>query len=128
MYFPAPGPLLGLRPSLWSPSPVPNLYLPALAPYLHLPALAHNLCLPDLLLNLYLPALAKILLPVRDLSLLKPTLSPQIVFEFTALAYNLYYRSVAWICIYLIIGRSSSGSSYFFGIDNTNISMSILAN
>ena len=62
-----------------------------------------------------------------------PTLSPQYVFVFTALAYDIYYRSRAWICIYLIIGSSSSGScnnssSNFFGIDNTDICMSILVN
>ena len=49
------------------------------------------------------------------------------------LAYDLYYRSRAWIYIYLIIGSSSSGSSKtsssnFFGTNNTNICMPILVN
>ena len=62
-----------------------------------------------------------------------PTLSTQFVLVFTALAYHLCYRSEIWICIYLIIGSSSSGScnsssSNFFGIDNTNICMLILVN
>ena len=42
-----------------------------------------------------------------------------------------YYRSGAWICIYLIVSSSSSGSgnsssSNFFGIDKTSICMPIL--
>ena len=134
----------------------PNLYLPALAPNLYLPALAHNLYLAALAPNLYLVALAPIciywpcppiciyqhwspiciyqpwptiLLPVQDLTLHIPTLPPQFVFVFTTLAHYLYYRSGAWIYIYLIIGSSSSSSgscdssrSNFFGIDNTNVS------
>ena len=74
-----------------------------------------------------------ILLLVRALSLHIPTLSPQFVFVFTVLTYDLYYRSGAWICIYIIIGSSSSGSrnsisSDFFGTSNTNICMLILVN
>ena len=69
-----------------------------------------------------------ILLPVRSLSLHILTLSPEFVFVFMALAYNLYYRSETWICIYLIIGSSSSGSSNFFVINNANICMPILVN
>ena len=74
-----------------------------------------------------------ILLLVRALSLHIPTLSPQFVFVFTVLAYDLYYRSGAWICIYIIIGSRSSGSknsisSNFFGTSNTNICMPILVN
>ena len=62
-----------------------------------------------------------------------PTFSTQFLIVFTALAYDLYYRSAAWICIYLIIGSSRSGScnsssSNFFGIDNTIICMLILLN
>ena len=61
-----------------------------------------------------------------------PILSPQFVFVFAALAYDLYYRSGTWICIYLIIGSNSSGtcnsSSNFFGIDSTNICMPISGN
>ena len=133
----------------------PNLYLPALAPNLYLPALAHNLYLAALAPNLYLVALAPIciywpcppiciyqhwspiciyqpwptiLLPVQDLTLHIPTLPPQFVFVFKTLAHYLYYRSGAWIYIYLIIGSSSSSGSCdssrsnFFGIDNTNVS------
>ena len=85
-----------------------NLYLPALVPNLYLPALAPNL---------YLPALANSFVPFRSLTL----------------AHDLYYRYGAWICIYFIIGSSSSGSSSgsrsnFFGIDNTNVSMPISVN
>ena len=74
-----------------------------------------------------------ILLPFRSLSLHIPTLSPQFIFVFTALAYDLYYRSGAWICIYLIIGsssgRSNSSSGNFFGKNNsTNICVPILVN
>ena len=72
-----------------------------------------------------------ILLPARGLSLNILTLSPQFVFVFAALAHDLYYRSVTWICIYLIIGSNSSGSSNscssdFFGTNSTNICMPIL--
>ena len=99
MYFPAPGP----RPMVL----VPKLYLPALVP------IWIYRCWPT------------ILLPMRGVSLHIPTLSPQFVFAFTALAHKLYYRPGAWIFIYLIIGSSSSGSSIsrssnFFGKDNTN--------
>ena len=51
-----------------------------------------------------------------------------------ALAYSFYYQYVAWTCIYVIIGSSSSSvscnssSSYFLGIDNSNICMPILVN
>ena len=74
-----------------------------------------------------------ILLPVRSLSLHIPTLSSQFIFVFTALAYDLYYRSGAWICIYLIIdsgsGRSNISSSNFFGKNNsTDICVPILVN
>ena len=62
-----------------------------------------------------------------------PTLFSQLVLVFTALNYDLYYQSGAWIWIYLIIGSSSSGScnsssNNFFGIDNTIIRMSVLIN
>ena len=66
------------------------------------------------------------LLPVWGPSLHIPTLSPRFVFVFAALEYDLYYRSGAWICSYLIIGSSNSSSSSFFGIDNTNIFMPVL--
>ena len=44
-----------------------------------------------------------VLLPVRDVSLHIPTWSPQSVFVFTALAYDLNCRSGALICIYFIV-------------------------
>ena len=92
----------------WPPALAPDLYLPALAPDLYLLTLAPNL---------YLPALANNFIPFQSLTL----------------AHDLYYRYEAWICIYLIIGSSSSGSSNgsrnnFFGIDNTNVIMPISVN
>ena len=91
-------------------------------------------CIYQLWLPIYnYPPRPKTLLPVRGLSLHIPTLSSQFVFVFTALAYDLYYQSGAWICIYLIIGSSSSSgssnsSSNFVGINSTNICMTILVN
>ena len=35
-------------------------------------------------------------------------LSKQFIFVFAAMAYDLYYRSAAWICIYFIVSSSSS--------------------
>ena len=109
LYLPVPGPLLGHRP--WPPICICRAWHP-ICIYRHWPT---------------------ILLPVRGLSLDIPTLFPQFAFVFTALSYNLYYRSGAWICIYFIIGSSSSsGSSYsgsnFLGINSTNICMTILVN
>ena len=52
-----------------------------------------QLVLPALALNLCLLATVYKLLPVRGLSLHIPTWSPQFVFVFTALAYDLYYWS-----------------------------------
>ena len=54
-------------------------------------------------------------------------------FIFTGPGLQFYYQSGAWLCIYLIMGSSSSGSSNssssnFFGINSTNICMSILVN
>ena len=123
----------------------------ALSPSPQTPVLDHNLYLPDLAPVLYLLALAQIFI-YRSWSQIYvyrpgllfyqqsgiwvlhiPTLFPQFVFVFTALAYDLYYRFGAWLCLYVIIGSSSSGScnsssNSFFGIDNTNIFMPILAN
>ena len=143
----------GPRPFAWPPALATNLCLPALAPNLYLPtpgpqfvftAPWPSFCIyrPWPIICIYRPWLPiciyrpwpTILLPVRGLSWHIPTLSPWFVFVFTVLAYDLYYRSVAWICIYLIIGSSSSGSSNsnsssnFFAINNTNICMPILVN
>ena len=103
----------------------PNLYLPALALNLHLQALG-----PKFLFTR--PGL-QFILPVRNLSLHLPTFFPNLYLM--AMAYDLYYQYCsAWICIYVVIGSSSIGSSNissvsnFFGLDNTNISMPILVN
>ena len=124
---------LGPRPFAWPPALVlaTNLYLPVLVPNFYLPVLTPNSDLPALAPSLYLPALSyNFIIPVRGLTLHIPTLSPQLAFVFTALAYDLHYRSGNWICIYLITGSSSSGSSNsssnFFEINNTNICMLIL--
>ena len=83
---PVMNPVLGPRPQFVFTDPGPQLYLTALVPNLYLPALA-PICL-------YRPW-PTILLPVRRLGLHVPTLSPQFVFVFTALAYDLHYRSGA---------------------------------
>ena len=100
-----------------------QLYLLALAPNLHLPTLA---------LNLYLLALAYNFIT-----------SPEQKFVYTSIIYQccisiygsgLGFVLPVWICIYLIIGSSSSSgssndsSSNFVGINNTNICMSVLLN
>ena len=110
----------------WPPAPATNLYLLALPPNFYFLALA-PICIhqPWLRICIY-GHWPTMLLPVRGLSLHVPTLTPQFVFVFTALVYDLYYRSGTWICIYLIIGSSSSGSSNysssnFFGTNNINI-------
>ena len=125
LYFPAPSP---------GPDPLP---CPPICVY----RLWHPVCIyrprpPIRIYRLWLPMCIyrpwpTILLPVRGLSLHIPTWCPQ--FVFTTLAYDLYYRSGAWICIYLIIGSSSSGSSNssssnFFGTNNANICVPILVN
>ena len=66
LYFLAVGPF---------PGPDRNLYLPAPAPNLYLLAFAYNF------------------ITSSSLSLQIPTMSPQFVSVFMALAYNLYYRS-----------------------------------
>ena len=126
----------GCWPFAWPPvlTLAPSLYLPLLAPNLHLPNLASNLYFQALTPNLYYRLWPTILLPGHGLSLHIPTLSLQFIFIYImALAYDLYYRSGAWICIYFIIGSSSSGSynsssNNFFVIENTNICMLILVN
>ena len=109
-----------LAPNLYLVHVAPNLYLQTLAPNVHLPTLALNLYLPALTPNLYdqpwlsifiywlwspiciyrpwppiciYRSWSTILLLVRGPSLHIPTLTPQFVFLFTALAYNLYYQS-----------------------------------
>ena len=92
------------------------------------------LCLaPVLAPNLYLPALAYNFITSPGPEFAHTNLVSSICICIKALAYDLYYRSGAWICIYLIIGSSSSGSSNssssnLFGINNTNICMPILIN
>ena len=127
LYFPAPGP---------GPDPLP---CPPICVY----RLWHPVCIyrprpPIRIYRLWLPMCIyrpwpTILLPVRGLSLHIPILSPQFVFVFTTLDYNLYYQSGVRLCIYFIMGSSSSSSSNssrsnFFGINSTNICMSILVN
>ena len=111
LYLPIPDPFLSPRPWPWPPICIYRAW--------------HSICIYR-----HWPT---ILLPVRGLSLDILTLFPQFAFVFRALSYNLYYRSGAWICIYFIIGSSSSsGSSYsgsnFLGINSTNICMPILVN
>ena len=96
----------------WPPALAPNLCSPALTSSLCLLALAPNcvyqpwppICVyrPWSPIRIYRPW-PTILLPVRDLSLHIPTLSPQFVFAFTALAYDLYYRSGAWFAFTLLL-------------------------
>ena len=124
LYFPAPGRLFSSRPWSCPSALVPNLYLPVLVP--------NCIYRPWPPISIYQPW-PTILVPVRGLTLHIPTLSHQFVFVFTSLAHDLLYRSGAWICIYRIngsssIGSSNSSSSNFFGIDNTNIIISILVN
>ena len=71
LHLPTPGIWSGLRPLALSP----KLYSPALGPNLYLTALAYNF----------------IASPQPELHIL--TLSPEFVFTFMALAYNLHYRS-----------------------------------
>ena len=123
----APGPGSGHR--LWPPICIYRLW-PPICIYRPWPPIC--ICHPWLPICIYRPW-PRILLPARGLSLHRATFSPQFVFVFTALAHDLYYRFGTWICIYLIIGGSTSGSSNssssnFFGINNTNICMPSLAN
>ena len=140
LYFLAPSPLLGpqpqpaaLVPNLYLPAQAPNLSLPAMAPNLYLTALASNLYLPNLAPNLYLAALAP-----NFPALLSP--KPGLADTNLVLPICIYWPwptifiTVLWICIYLLIYSSSSGSSNisnssnFLGLGNTNISMAILVN
>ena len=140
LYFPAPGRLLGPRPpalapnlyfpalalNLCLPALVPNLYLTALAPNLYLTTLAPNLYLPALAPNFYLPTLVSPKPGLADTNLVPPIC---IYWPWPTI-----FITVLWICIYLLIYSSSSGSSIisnssnFLGLHNTNISMPILVN
>ena len=108
------------------PGPGPNLYLTALAPNLYLPTLAPNLYLPALALNFYIPALVS-----PEPRLAYTNLVPSICIY---CPWPTVFINVLWICIYLLIYSSSSGSSIisnssnFLGLHNTNISMPILVN
>ena len=84
-----------------------NLYLPAPAPNLYLPTLTNN----------YITS------PGPDFAY---TLSPLFVFVFTALTHNLYYRSGACICVYLIIGSSSSASVFSIGLNPDTLNHDLL--
>ena len=88
------------------------------------------MCLETLVPNMYLLALAYNLITCPG-SEFEYTNIVSSICSHAALAHDLYYRSVAWICIYLIIGSNSSGSSNscssdFFETNNTNICMPIL--
>ena len=117
-----PGPSSHSWPPICIYRPWPANFIYQCWPQLHLPALA---------LNLYLPALAYNFIT-----------SPGPKFVYTSIIYQccisiygsgLGFVLPVWICIYLIIGSSSSGSSNnsssnFVGINNTNICMSVLLN
>ena len=106
------------RPFAWPPALTPNLYLTALAPNLYLPALAPNF---------YLPALVSPKPGLADTNLV-----PRICIYWP---WPTIFITMLWICIYLLVYSSSSGSSIiisnssnFLGLHNTNISMPILVN
>ena len=92
----------------WSPI---DIYQPGRPSCIYQPW--HPICIyqPWPLIYIYWPWLPSciyrhwptVLLPVRDVSLHIPTWSPQSVFVFTALAYDLNCRSGALICIYFIV-------------------------
>ena len=94
-----------------------NLYLPTLAPNLCLPVLAPNLYLTALTPNFYLPALVS-----PEPGLAYTNLVPPICIYWP---WPTIFITVLWICIYLLIYSSSSGSSNisnssnFLGLDNT---------
>ena len=119
LYFPSPGPLHCPHPLTLVPTPGPRP-LPSVCIYRPW----HPICIYRSWSPIFIyQPWPTTLLPVQSLSLHTPSLSPQFVNVFTALTYNLYYRSGAWICIYHIFGSSSgssnSGSSNFFWINNT---------
>ena len=120
MYFLASGPLLGPQPWHWSPI---CIYRPWLPICIYRPW--SQLCIyrPWPQIFIYRPW------SVQSLDLHIPTSSPQFVFT----GPGLIFITALSICIYLLIYSSSSGSgsisnsSNFLGLDNTNISMPILA-
>ena len=128
--FPGPRPFawppaLALVPNLYLPALAPNLYLTDMAPNLYLTTLAPNLYLPTLAPNFYLPALVSPKPGLADTNLVPPIC---IYWPWPTI-----FITVLWICIYLLIYSSSSGSSIisnsnFLGLHNTNISVSILVN
>ena len=115
LYFPAPALCLAL-----APSPCPQFVFTGSyfqfvftgsGPQLCLPALAANLCLPALVPNSYLPALAYnfITSPGPEFAHTNLVSSICICIYGPGLRFVLPVRSL--VCIYLIIGSSSSGSS-----------------
>ena len=155
LYFPVLGPFLGPRSWPWPPAPAPgpglqfvftnpgpqfvftvlapNLHLPTLAPDLYLPELSPNFHLPALAPNLYFPTLGYNFITSQWPEFTHTNIFPLICTCIYCPCLHLYYRSGAWICIYLIIGSSNSVGSYsrssnFFGTNNTNICMPILVN
>ena len=142
LYFPVLGPFLDSQSWPWPPSLALNLCFPTLAPNLYLPTLAPDLYLPELSPNFHLPTLApKLYFPTLGYNFITsqwPEFTHTNIFPLICTCIycpclHLYYRSGAWICIYLIIGSSNSVGSYsrssnFFGTNNTNICMPILVN
>ena len=116
LHFTVPGPLLHPRPWPWPP--VPKLTLLVLVPIFVFTGLGPQFLFTG-------PSLQFLVL-VQGLSLNISTLSPKFIFTVPGLQFMLPVR------IYLIIGIGNSGSSNissssnFFGIDNSNISMSII--
>ena len=97
----------------------------ALAPNLYLTALAPNLYLTALVPKFYLPAMVN---PVPGLAYINLVSPICIYWPWPTICITLL-----WICIYLLICSSSSGSSNisnssnFFRLDNTNICMPVLS-
>ena len=101
-----PGPLLG--PQSWPPICIYWPWSPICVYQPCPPICIYGPCPPICIYQHWIPVCIyqpwpTISLPARDLSLHIPALSPQFVFVFTAMAYDLYYRSGVWISIYLII-------------------------
>ena len=103
--FVSPGPFP--RPRPWPPFCVCRPWPPIFIYWPRPPICIYRPCLAICIYRHW----PTILLPARGLSLHIPTFSPEYVFVFTAMVYDMYYWSGAWICIYLIIGSSSSGRS-----------------
>ena len=148
LYFPAPDPLLGLRPCPWPPAPVlgpgpqfvftgsgpqfvftlpgPKFVFNGPGPKLVFNNPGINLYLPALAPNFYLPALVSPKPGLADNNLVLPIC--------IYWPWPTTFITVLWIYIYLLIYGSSSGSSIisnssnFLGLHSTNISMPILVN